>query len=68
MRHVGELLASGDPSKVDLALATIKASKPMQDALRPFAARASSVVIQNDAERRKAAEPDVVVRVPMGRQ
>ncbi len=54
MRHVGEMLASNDPARVDRALATIKASKPMQEVLRPFAARLATPVIENDAERRKA--------------
>jgi len=70
MRHVGDLLASSDPTKVSQALAMIKANKPLQDTLRPFAGRLSTALIANDAERRKASaiQPDVVVRVPMGGQ
>lgn len=54
MRHVGEMLASNDPAMVDRALATIKASKPIQQTLAPFAARLTTPIIANDAERRKA--------------
>lgn len=70
MRHVGDLLASSNPEKITQALQTIKASKPLQEALRPFAGRLSTAILANDAERRKASEtqPDVVVRVPMGGQ
>lgn len=55
MRHVGEMLASNEPSKIANAIATIKASKPLQEVLRPFAGRLSTAIIANDAERRKAA-------------
>jgi len=70
MKHVGDLLASNDPAKVQQALSTIKASKPLQETLAPFAGRLSTALIANDAERRKAGAitPDVIVRVPMGGQ
>ena len=55
MRHVGEMLASNDPAMVDRALATINASKPIQQTLAPFAARLTAPMLANDAERRKAA-------------
>ena len=55
MKHVGDLLASNDPQKIARAIATVKASKPIQEALRPFAGGLSTAVIANDAERRKAA-------------
>lgn len=55
MRHVGDLLASNDPAKIVQAMQTIKASKPLQETLRPFAGRLSTAIIANDAERRKAA-------------
>ena len=55
MRHVGEMLASNEPAMVDRALATIKASKPIQQTLAPFVARLTAPTLANDAERRKAA-------------
>lgn len=54
MRHVGDLLASNDPQKIAQAISTIKASKPLQETLRPFAGSLSTALIANDAERRKA--------------
>ena len=54
MKHVGDLLASEDPQKIRQAISTIKASKPLQETLAPFAGRLSTALIANDAERRKA--------------
>lgn len=68
MKHVGEMLASSDPAVVDRALATIKASKPIQQTLAPFVSRLSTALISNDAERRKASETQPDVIVPVGRR
>lgn len=55
MRHVGDLLASNDTAKIDKALTMIKASKPLQETLRPFSPVLSQALLANDAARRKNA-------------
>lgn len=54
MRHVGELLASNDSGKISQAISTIKASKPLQEVLSPFAPKLANAMLASDADKRRA--------------
>lgn len=54
MTHVGELLASNDPTQISRAISTIKASKPLQEALSPFAPSLAQAMLASDADKRKS--------------
>jgi hypothetical protein len=60
MQHVGELLASSDPAKIDRAISMAARSKGIQAYLRPFAPNVAAGAIAADAQRRKADQPPPV--------
>jgi hypothetical protein len=60
MQHVGELLASSDPAKIDRAISMAARSKGIQAYLRPFASNVAAGAIAADAQRRKADQPPPV--------